>query len=137
SGEAPVAPAADVLVLWRELESRVDAAIAALPEPQRTALVAHFLEGRSHRELARELGVGHRTVGHRIVTAVEALRARLRRDGIAVEGLALAGWLRELPTATPGTVVAGLGKAAVAGARLLGAAGTVTGGLAVTGTAKA
>jgi RNA polymerase sigma-70 factor (ECF subfamily) len=63
-----------------ELQRRVLAAIAALDEPFRTAVVERYLEGRTSAELARRLGVPEGTVRWRLSRGVEDLRARLDHD---------------------------------------------------------
>ena len=49
--------------------------VAALPEPQRTALHLHYYEGYSLREIARLLGVTVPTVKMRLKRGRDALRA--------------------------------------------------------------
>ncbi len=125
---------------WRELEPHVDAAIAELPDELRAVVVAHFLEGRSQRELGRELGLGDRTVGYRIHKGIERLRKRLAARGIRVERDALAAVLVALPApeVVPVAWSASLGKLALAGPHALGGAAAVaTVGWAVAGSTKA
>jgi RNA polymerase sigma factor (sigma-70 family) len=55
------------------------AAIDELPEEQRQVFVAHELEGRSFKEIARETGVGVNTLLSRKRYAVLHLRKRLQR----------------------------------------------------------
>lgn len=125
----------DRLAAWREVESHVDAAIAALPDDQRAVVVGHFLEGRSHRELARTLGIGQRTVGYRIERGVDVVREHLRRAGVDVERTALAAWLVALPhEVAPPVVLTALGKIAVAGHGTTAAAAAA---VATIGAAKA
>ena len=62
--------------------------------PLRAVVVGHFLEGRSHRELGRHLGLGDRTVGYRITKGIERLRRELAARGIksvAAEGFEAPG----------------------------------------------
>ena len=61
-------------VLMQEIET----AIAALPDLQREAFMAHELEGRSFKKLSIELGVSVNTLLSRKHAAVTALRARLQ-----------------------------------------------------------
>ncbi len=125
-GFDPATPAR--VAAWRELEGEVDAAISALPEALREVVVGHFLEGRSHRELGRELGLGDRTVGYRIAKGIERLRRELAARGIRVDREALGVALVALPT--PASVPVGwsasLGKVALAGPMEMGAATTMT-----------
>jgi RNA polymerase sigma factor (sigma-70 family) len=62
-------------VLLDELES----AVAGLPRAQRDVFIAHELEGRSFKELARDTGVSVNTLLSRKRYAVLRLRERLRR----------------------------------------------------------
>lgn len=61
-------------VLLEELEAALD----ELPEEQREVFVAHEIEGRSFKELARESGVGVNTLLSRKHYAVMHLRERLQ-----------------------------------------------------------
>jgi RNA polymerase sigma factor (sigma-70 family) len=61
-------------VLLDELEQ----ALAELPEEQRRVFVAHELEGRRFKDMARETGVGVSTLLSRKRYAVRRLRERLR-----------------------------------------------------------
>ena len=61
-------------VLLDELAKAVD----ELPEPQRAVFVAHELEGRSFKEIARETGVNVNTLLSRKRYAVLRLRQRLQ-----------------------------------------------------------
>ena len=65
------APAVDEQNMAEERRKAVHAAIAALPERQRSALVLCQLQGRSNREAAQIIGVS--------VDALESLIARARR----------------------------------------------------------
>jgi RNA polymerase sigma-70 factor, ECF subfamily len=56
----------------REQSKRVQQALQALPERQRTAFVLCFYEGRSNKEAADIMGLG--------IKAVESLLVRARRD---------------------------------------------------------
>ncbi|HTW68020.1 MAG TPA: RNA polymerase sigma factor [Bryobacteraceae bacterium] len=61
-------------VLFEELE----AAIADLPEEQRSVFIAHELEGRSFKEIAEETGVNINTLLSRKHYAIVHLRRRLK-----------------------------------------------------------
>jgi RNA polymerase sigma factor (sigma-70 family) len=62
----------------RLLLEELDAALDELPEEQRSAFVAHELEGRSFKDLAAETGVGVNTLLSRKRYAVLHLRRRLQ-----------------------------------------------------------
>ena len=57
----------------------LEAAIAALPEGARTALVLHDIEGYRHEEIARLLGVATGTVKAQLHRARQLLMRRLER----------------------------------------------------------
>ena len=66
------------LVLTDEIRSTVNAAIAALPEDLRTAIVLRELEGLSYEEIAAAMACPVGTVRSRIFRAREAIDRRLR-----------------------------------------------------------
>jgi len=66
------------LVLTEEIRSTVNAAIEALPEDLRTAIVLRELEGLSYEEIAAAMDCPVGTVRSRIFRAREAIDRRLR-----------------------------------------------------------
>jgi len=66
------------LVLTDEIRSTVNAAIEALPEDLRTAIVLRELEGLSYEEIAEAMACPVGTVRSRIFRAREAIDRRLR-----------------------------------------------------------
>lgn len=58
--------------------ARVTAAVAALPEAQRTVLVLAYFEGLSSSEIATRLDMPIGTVKSRVAGAMRALRTRMR-----------------------------------------------------------
>ena len=119
------------------------AGLAALPERQREALLRIAVEGRSHAEVAGDLGVSDGAVRQ----LVHRARATLRSGATAVTPLPLAAWLASSgPAAAPaGQRIAELaaagGAAAAATLAKSGAVvlvvGAVAGGVAVERTAGA
>lgn len=108
---------------WAEVEALIDEALVELPLRLRTLVVAHFLERRTHEDIAQELGLPRRTVTHHINRAVEEIRAALRRRGVLVPAAALAAGLATLECgAAPAGLTASLGKLALRGPKTLAAA---------------
>ena len=62
------------------LQGRVREAVASLPADQRTALALAFFRGRTHKEIAEELGEPLGTVKTRIRAAMQKLRSLLGAD---------------------------------------------------------
>ncbi|MCC6698034.1 MAG: sigma-70 family RNA polymerase sigma factor [Candidatus Hydrogenedentes bacterium] len=99
-----------------DLLAQVDAAIAALPEPERMAIVVHFLEGRTQQAHAVELGISQQAVSHRIKKGIDGIRAVLRSKGIPVSTAVLSAALAESAgAAIPSSLSTTLAKLALAG----------------------
>ncbi len=67
--------------------------MAELPEKDRDVLVLRFLENRSFKEVATELGIKEDAARMRVNRALEELRGLFGRKGIAVTSAALGGIL--------------------------------------------
>ena len=104
---------------WEEIEAKVDEALARLPDRERVPLVEHFLCGRTHEAIARELGVSRETVGYRVRRGLERVRSDLRRRGVRAGSATLAAGLGTLERSSAGavsaTLRASLAKIALAG----------------------
>lgn len=101
---------------WDDVSAHIDAAIANLVEDSRIPVVLRFLDGKSHPEIARELGLSVATVKRRVNQGVYQIREELRGKGIAVTAVALAAMLEEVPALPlPNAVVAELGKIGISG----------------------
>ncbi|QJW92921.1 sigma-70 family RNA polymerase sigma factor [Frigoriglobus tundricola] len=110
-----------------ELSAILDEELNRLPEMHRAPLVLCYLEGKTQREAARNLGCPEKTLASRLARAREVLAKRLARRGFAVTGVSLGGVLAQTGAA------AGVPNAHVrsAAARLFAAApGTVPGRVA-------
>ena len=60
-----------------EFETRLQQAIQALPEEQRTTLLLKRIEGKKQREIAELLGISEKTVEKRLYKAMKHLREQL------------------------------------------------------------
>ena len=102
----------DEIVLQRDELNRAVAAIAALPEAQRKALVDSAIEGRTHDQIAAELG-----------TSPDSVRGLIHRGRVAVRGAA--GSLVPAPVlawaaGAGGTAAGGVAAGGVVGGSLAG-----------------
>lgn len=122
---------------WAELAPHVDQALAELPEELRAPLVLHYLEAKSQVQVAQELGVNQSTVSRRIEKGTEQLQARLKKLGVVASAAVLAGLLSEnAAMAAPSTLIASLGKMALAGVgQAAGASAGAAAGTAASATA--
>ena len=99
--EMPAAGAIDTIER-RELRSALDEEINRLPEHHRAPIVLHYLEGRTHAEIAEQLLCPVGTVHSRLTRARERLRDRLTRRGLD-PGLPWASLPRESEPSAAGT----------------------------------
>ncbi len=67
---------------WEEVSPFMDEALNTLPEPSRTLLIRHFLQGTPQAELAVEMNTSAATVSRRIKTGVELLQKQFQQRGI-------------------------------------------------------
>jgi RNA polymerase sigma factor (sigma-70 family) len=77
-------------LMWRELRAVLDEEIQRLPQTQRCALILCCLEGISHAEAGKRLGVAEGTVSSRVGRARQRLHRRLQKRGIELSAV-LAG----------------------------------------------
>ncbi len=87
---------------WPILED----ALAALPEPEREAVVMHYLQDRSYPEMAAAFGVTEAAARKRVSRGLENLGAQLRRRGFGGSAAALLAGAAALQVGTPAVVVA-------------------------------
>lgn len=93
--------------MQNELSQYLDNALARLPKKYRAPLILCYLEGKSHKEAAQELGIPAGSVSRHLARGSELLRARLSQNGLCLASEALSTLL-----------VQGIWRAGVAGARI-------------------
>jgi len=99
-----------------ELIAMVDAALAALPEELRVALVEHYLCDRSQAELAERFDVNQSTISRRIERGLERLREEVAsRGGVASMAMLPVLFSPGGTIAPPATLTASLAKIGMAG----------------------
>jgi RNA polymerase sigma factor (sigma-70 family) len=108
-----------VELAWNDLAEHIDQAISGLSETHRVPVIAHFLEGETHADIANRLGVSRQTVTYRINKGVEHLRVKLKERGIVTSASSLTFLLTaHLVDAEtlPASLVVSLGKIALGAA---------------------
>jgi RNA polymerase sigma factor (sigma-70 family) len=73
----------------------LDRELSRLPEKYRTPIILCDLEGRTRKDVARQLKVPEGTLSSRLATARRLLAKRMKRHGLALSGGALAGAMTE------------------------------------------
>lgn len=114
---------------WKNLAPLLDAAVGALGERDREAVVARFFEGKSFGEIGTALRVTEDAARMRVDRALDRLRTGLVRRGVtstsAALGIALAH--QAAGAAAPAGLAASLSATALASAAELGVAGAWAG----------
>jgi RNA polymerase sigma factor (sigma-70 family) len=72
-----------------DLRDVLDDAIARLPEPDRSGVVLHYLNERSHAEVGAALGLSSEAARKRIERALEKMRLFLTGRGVVTTGAAI------------------------------------------------
>jgi uncharacterized protein (TIGR03067 family) len=100
--------------LWHDLQPVLDHELSRLPEAYRVALLLCDLEGKTRKEVARQLGLPQGTVASRLARARAMLARRLTRHGLAVSGGLLGAVLSQKAASAcvPAAVVSSTIKAA-------------------------
>jgi RNA polymerase sigma factor (sigma-70 family) len=109
----PEPQAQDHSDLWGELRSLLDRELERLSEKYRLAIVLCDLEGRTRRQVARQLNIPEGTLSGRLTTARRILARRLARHGLALSAGALAATLSHgaAPLAVPASLASSTLKA--------------------------
>jgi RNA polymerase sigma factor (sigma-70 family) len=104
------------LARWQEIAQVIDEAIAELPDELREPIILHYLQGQSQPQVAAALGTSQPTISRRLREAVEVLRGRLERSGVALPAVVVADELAQHALVeAPASLVGELGKMAIAG----------------------
>ena len=73
--------------VWSPLVPLLDEALLELREPDRQAVILHFMEGRTFQEVGSALGVGEDAARKRVNRCLDQLTNFFRRRGFAVPAL--------------------------------------------------
>jgi RNA polymerase sigma factor (sigma-70 family) len=119
-------PQTDPEDLWLELQPLLDQELSRLPDRYRVPVVLCELEGRTRRDVARQLAIPEGTLSSRLATARKLLAGRLSRRGLTLSGGLLGAVLSEnVASAVPASLV----TSTVKGATLVAAGETGAAGL--------
>jgi len=108
---------------WEHIAPHLNHALDALPAKDREAVLIRFFEERSHKDVARALGVSEDAAKMRVSRALEKLRLLFAKQGFAVPSAVL---LATLSAVGAQAVPAGLSAAVAAGATVNGTAGAAS-----------
>jgi RNA polymerase sigma-70 factor (ECF subfamily) len=109
-----------------ELGPILDEELSRLPAKYRTPIVLCYFEGKTHEEIAKQLGCSRETISTRMARGRERLRKRLVRRGVVLTAASLATALSEqaafgsvtpvlADTTVKAAVLFAVGEAALAG----------------------
>jgi len=113
--------------VWSPLVPLLDEALLKLREPDRQAVILHFMEGRTFQEVGSALGVGEDTARKRVHRCLDQLTQFFRRRGFAVPALAAGAPLFTLSShAAPAGLAASVTTVGLAAAHSAASASTLT-----------
>jgi RNA polymerase sigma factor (sigma-70 family) len=118
-------PDAGAEAVWPELQPVLDEELHRLPDKYRRPLVLCYLQGKSNRQAAAELGWPVGSISRRLARGKELLRQNLTRRGVLLTSAVLAAVLTE--KATMAAVSLALIDATVKGALRFAAGRSVAG----------
>ena len=99
--------------LWRELTPLLDRELNRLPDKYRVAIVMCEIEGKTRKEVARQLGWAEGTVASRLIRGRTLLARRLAGHGLklSVASLAMILSTKEALAAVPPSLISSTSKA--------------------------
>ncbi len=113
--------------VWSPLVPLLDEALLELREPDRLAVILHYMEGRTFHEVGSALGIGEDTARKRVNRCLDQLTHFFRRRGFAAPALAAGAPLFALSShAAPAGLAASATTAGVAAAHSAASTSTLT-----------
>ena len=118
---------------WEHIAPHLDAALGALSEPDRDALLLRYFERKSAHEMAQTLGISDEAAQKRVTRAVERLRECFAERGVTVGANGLAVVLSAYAVqAAPAGLIGTISTAAALGAASLVTTATATQAIVMT-----
>ncbi len=105
-------PAAATQDLGDDRPAVLDQELSGLPDKYRAVLILSDLEGKTRKEVARQLGLPEGTAASRLTRARAMLAKRLARRGVAPSGVALPAVLSQKAAVVPASLVSSTIQAA-------------------------
>ena len=113
--------------VWTPLVPLLDEALLKLREPDRQAVILHFMEGQTFQEVGSALGVGEDAARKRVQRCLDQLTQFFRRRGFAVPALVAGAPIFTLSShAAPAGLAASATTAGLAAAHSAASASTLT-----------
>ena len=113
--------------VWSQLVPLLDEALLELREPDRQAVILHYMEGRTYQEVGSALGVGEDAARKRVNRCLDQLTQFFRHRGFAVPALAVGAPFFTLSShAAPAGLAASATTAGMAAAHSAASISTLT-----------